>query len=215
MIGLLPEVVQEEEQLTVTEALEELLNEDTDILVPIMDAVMNMSLSDKLKTRMVALILEKLDAADLSDLPAVVRFVLQSATGTNVREVVQHLRGSLNFIAGVDARFSAPDRKQKGKESGCSSEAQVLESLRSGLQFNSTASDQFLKEIKGATSDQHKVIDVWVLLVLHTFGGNTRKLVLATLQKKFVGHHITPQLLSSSVIGDSLVTNQSSISSRR
>ena len=67
----------------------------------------------------------------------------------------------MRCICRCDARSATPDRKQKGKVgAGVSSEALVLDAIRTGLRFHASMCQVFLKEIKaagGAQAGEHKV----------------------------------------------------------
>lgn len=83
-----------------------------------------------------SLAIASLRTADAEDLPLVVRFLLQSATATNVRRIVHQLRENLHFTS-VSAASKAVghDKKMKGKAIVTNCESLVLEAIRSGLRF--------------------------------------------------------------------------------
>ncbi|KAK3279935.1 hypothetical protein CYMTET_12203, partial [Cymbomonas tetramitiformis] len=202
-----PEVVLDEDHPRVVAALKEILNEDATFLVPALEAISNMNLDDGLKEDVVKLVLQQVESADVEDLPVLLRFLLQTAVQANATWVVRELRKNLNFISGSDVRAAAPDRKQKAKVSSGSSEASILEALRTGLRFHSTMCDTFLKEIRNVCSgtgncgSEHKVVDIWVLLVVHSFGGQNHKLVESILRKKILEEKLTIKLLERSLVG--------------
>lgn len=89
--------------------------------------------------QVVNLALGSLRTADAEDLPLIVKFLLQSATSTNVKQIVQKLRENLQFVTVSDVRAFKPDRKQKGKSSAPSSEALILDAIQSGLQVQNVS----------------------------------------------------------------------------
>jgi hypothetical protein len=66
---------------------------------------------------------------------------------------------------------------------------------------------------QGKPDCPHKVLDVWVLLVLHGHGGPQRKTVEAMLHRKVLSRQIKPALLDHSILvrppyGDAKVANR-------
>lgn len=67
--------------------------------------------------------------------------------------------------------------------------------------------ETFLKEIKGITGDQnHKVVDIWILLIIHANGGAYRKaaeqLLLKKISSRDIGHGLLRQCIQGR--GDSV-----------
>lgn len=80
--------------------------------------------------------------------------------------------------------------------------AAILDALRTGLRFQPIMCQTFFREIKevGAPGHEHRMLDVWVLLVVHAMGGAQKKAVEATLTKKVAAGHVTIRLLKGSVL---------------
>lgn len=89
--------------------------------------------------QVVSVAVSTLRTADAEDLPLVIKFLLQSATSTNIKLIIQQLREHLQFVTISDVRSSRPDRKQKGLVNAPNCEALILEAIRSGLRLQSVS----------------------------------------------------------------------------
>ncbi|KAL3701169.1 hypothetical protein R1sor_019191 [Riccia sorocarpa] len=203
IISFLPELIVDADHEMVVQSLEGMLQDDTQLIVPILDAFSSFNLDEVLFEQVVSLALSSLRSADSEDLPLVVKFLLQSATPTNVKQVVQQLRENLQFVTVADVRMSKPDRKQKGKSPTTNCEALVLEAIRSGLRFqNQLVLEAVLKEIRDVEGNEnHRVVDIWLLLIIHLNGGPHRKTAQQLLFKKVSRGDIGQSLLRQSIQG--------------
>lgn len=176
--------------------------QDVEFLVPALDTFTAMGLERDLMNFVVELVSQKLHCARVEDLPATVRFLVQSVTADNAKTVAHRLREHLNFVSISDARDAAPDRKQKGKMGGGGGEASILDAVRTGMRFKTSMGATFLRELKdlGKPETPHKVLDVWVLLVLHGNGGPQRKTVETMFHRKVATHQIKASLLDRSIL---------------
>ncbi|GBG68605.1 hypothetical protein CBR_g3147 [Chara braunii] len=200
IIGILPEVIVDADHELVVRALEDLLDEDTRLVASVLDAFANLTLAEELTLQVVFKAMNSLRTADADDLPVVVRFLLQSTTPCTFREVVQEIRRNLNFLTFENPSESSKTAKWKQKAVSAYSEALVLEAIRYVLRFRKELCDVFLKEIKAVERQKnHKVIDFWVLLVVHANGGLHRKAAETILRKKIVQGQLGDYLLQSSI----------------
>ena len=170
--------------------------------MPALDTFTAMGLERDLMNFVVELVSQKLHCARVEDLPATVRFLVQSVTADNAKTVAHRLREHLNFVSTSDARDAAPDRKQKGKMGGGGGEASILDAVRTGMRFKTSMGATFLRELKdlGKPETPHKVLDVWVLLVLHGNGGPQRKTVETMFHRKVSTHQMKASLLDRSIL---------------
>ncbi|KAL2650478.1 hypothetical protein R1flu_018606 [Riccia fluitans] len=202
IISFLPELIIDADHEIVVQSLEAMLQDDLQLIVPILDAFSSFNLDEVLFEQVVTLALSSLRSADAEDLPLVVKFLLQSATPTNVKQVVQQLRENLQFVTIADVRMSKPDRKQKGKSPTTNCEALVLEAIRSGLRFQNLVLEAVLKEIRHVEGEEnHRVVDIWLLLIIHLNGGPHRKTAQQLLFKKIVRGDIGRTLLRQCIQG--------------
>ncbi|RWW43123.1 hypothetical protein BHE74_00051257 [Ensete ventricosum] len=66
--------------------------------------------------------------------PHLLRFLLLSATPTNVRRIISQIREQLKFVGAINSR-AARNKKLKGKSPIDSTEASILDALRLSLLF--------------------------------------------------------------------------------
>lgn len=71
-------------------------------------------------------------------MPYLLRFLLLSATPANVRRIISHIREQLKFV-GVSNPRAMQQSKLKGKTHLKSTEASILEALRSSLRFKNVS----------------------------------------------------------------------------
>ena len=198
-ITILPEIAPEDDHNSVLEALESLVSDGPEFLIPALEATSNLALNEAGQARVTDMVESRLQSVDVEDLPAVVRHLLQSA-GTS--DTFSSLRQALHFIAPEDPRLSVPDRKGKGKvpSAGEDPESKVLAAMRQALQFGKGAVDAVLKALKGITHpEDHRTFDSWVLLAMTGLGPDRRHAVYALLKRKFAEGHAEPLWLQKSI----------------
>ena len=154
-------------------------------------------LHPELQSRAIDQVTEKLDSIAVGDIPAVVRFLIDSGSTPEVAdEVVAKLRTRLHCKPGLEP-FAASDRKGKTSASAAASaDARLIEALRTGLMVQPIVGAAFLTRIQAAilpagkkkksgkrTDDDDdedmdddmsagaRILDVWVLLVLRSLAG--------------------------------------------
>eukprot|EP01018_Ginkgo_biloba_P031024 Gb_40798 [translate_table: standard] len=151
--------------------------------------------------KVVTIALSSLRTVDAEYLPLVLRFLLQSATGMNAKRIVEQIRENLHFVAISDTQATR-NKKLKGKTNADDTEALILETIRSGLRFQNLLCEAILKEIKSLDRDRdHKVIDVWLLLIIYANGGLLRKSAEKTIQRKVIAGYFGESLLRQCIQG--------------
>lgn len=204
-ITFLPEIAQEEDHEAVLEKLHPLMESESSLIPPVVEALSNLSLEPELQARAVEMVLDRLQAAEPGDLPTVVRYLLQhAAPGEGLKTVVAKLRASLHFVSPGDPRLTVPDRKQKGKVLSAteSVEGQTLDNIRQALQLSPAAADAVAKELRSVgRPDQHKPLDFWLLLLLMSLGPERRKAGETLLRSKLGKGAAEPAWLERAVAG--------------
>ncbi|KAH9288486.1 hypothetical protein KI387_032603 [Taxus chinensis] len=201
IISFLPDIIGDQSNGMVVSSLEQMLQEDMDLIVPILDAFSNINLEDELFEQVVTIALSSLRTADAEYLPLVLRFLLQSATTVNSKRIVEQIRENLNFV-GISDTQAIRNKKLKGKLNAGSSEALILDTIKSGLRFKSVLCEAIVKEIKSLDKEHdHKVIDVWLLLIIYAYGGPLRKNAEKIIQKKALAGYFNETLLRQCIGG--------------
>ncbi|KAH7286612.1 hypothetical protein KP509_32G015100 [Ceratopteris richardii] len=203
IICLIPEIVSDDVHELVVCTLEQMLQGESQLLAPILDAFSNLNLKEELLDQVVSIAIASLRTADAEDLPLVVKFLLQSTTAENVRRIVYQLRENLHFTSLASAtKATKHDTKMKGKSLMKDWEVLVLETIRSGLCFQNVICEAILKEIRNLDRIQdHKVIDFWLLLIIYANGGPYKKLADSIVKRKAIGGFFGTKLLTQSIKG--------------
>ncbi|XP_020518624.1 Fanconi anemia group D2 protein homolog isoform X1 [Amborella trichopoda] len=186
IIGSLPEMLGDKTNEAVVATLEQMLQEDSDVIVPVLDAFSNLNLNATLQEEVVTIALSCIRTVSMEHLSHLLRFLLLSATPTNVRRIISQIREHLKFV-GIPDPNATRQKKLKGKMIADGVEVSILEALKSGLRFKDILCDAFLKVIKSLdNAREHKVIDVWLLMVIYTNGGLLQKTVEKIIKRKVI-----------------------------
>ena len=206
VISFLPEVASDGEHEIVLTVLSEIAQSDQDLVTAVLDALSGLSLEDRLALNVVEFALGRLQAVNVTDLPAVIRFVLQHSRQSSAARVLSELRSSLHLIAPNDPRIAALDKKGKGvviSGNDMSPEHRLLEAARQALHLNPSIADFILRELR-TSSDPLTVFDIWLLLIAYNLGAERRKSVEVLLKRILdVEENAGAALLSKAVTGHS------------
>jgi Fanconi anemia group D2 protein len=167
IIGSLPEIIGDQNNMIVVDSLEKMLHEDHSIIVPILDSFSNLNLDDQLQEKVITIALEYLRTIDMEHMPYLLRFLLLSATPKNSQRIISRIREQIKFVGASSTRMTQRS-KLKGKSIVNNSEALILYALRSSLRFKNILCQEILKELKSIErAKDHKVIDIWFLVLIY------------------------------------------------
>ncbi|XP_067089997.1 Fanconi anemia group D2 protein [Osmerus mordax] len=183
IITSLPEILEDSQHTDVGRELNSLLQQNTQLSGPILDALSSLNLTCSLLTEVRVGVMATLKAVELEHLPVVVKFILHSISSSDACEVVCDLRKKLELDLCVPPALQASQSHGNHKATaGCSSTAagsrqdsvsMVLEVIRSTMRFHKTLSEAWLKAIESIDeADDHKVMDLLVLFILHSTNAN-------------------------------------------
>ncbi|XP_066521837.1 Fanconi anemia group D2 protein [Hoplias malabaricus] len=179
IITSLPEILEDSQHGDMARELNALLQENTRLTVPILDALSSLNLSSALLAEVRRTVMATVSAVQLEDLPIVVKFILHSVSASDANEVVCDLRKKLELeqcMLSLVLQASQKSEKNKKTSGSCSSKdsvALVLEVIKSAVRFQKTISEAWLKAIENVSDpEDHKVVDVLVLLILHSTNAN-------------------------------------------
>uniref|UniRef100_A0A669F4K3 FA complementation group D2 n=1 Tax=Oreochromis niloticus TaxID=8128 RepID=A0A669F4K3_ORENI len=144
IITSLPEILEDSQHNDTARELNSLLQEKTQLTVPILDALSSLNLASSLLTEVRGAVMATLAAVQLEDLPVVVKFILHSVSASDAYEV-RVLKSASAAAAG-----SSQD-----------SISLILDCIKSAVRFQKTISEAWLK-----------VMDLLVLLILHSTNAN-------------------------------------------
>uniref|UniRef100_A0A3B3UF77 FA complementation group D2 n=1 Tax=Poecilia latipinna TaxID=48699 RepID=A0A3B3UF77_9TELE len=183
IITSLPEILEDSQHNDIARELNALLQENTQLTVPILDALSSLNLSSSLLTEVREAVMATLAAVQLEDLPVVVKFILHSVSASNAHEVVSNLRQKLELEQCVlPPVLQASQIRMKSKSSEVpdyvsqDSVTLVLDCIKSAVRFQKTISEAWLKVICICISvisvSSCQVLDLLVLFILHCTNAN-------------------------------------------
>uniref|UniRef100_A0A3B3BYD5 FA complementation group D2 n=1 Tax=Oryzias melastigma TaxID=30732 RepID=A0A3B3BYD5_ORYME len=176
IITSLPEILEDSQHNDVGKELNSLLQENTQLTVPVLDALSSLNLRSSLLTEVRSAVMATMAAVQLEDLPVVVKFILQSVSSSDAFEVVCNLRRNLELEQCVlPPVIQASQTLLKTKRAAVSQDSitLVLDAIKSAVRFQKTISEAWLKAIESVEEvEDHKVIDLLMLLILHSTNAN-------------------------------------------
>ncbi|KAK8957970.1 hypothetical protein KSP39_PZI000438 [Platanthera zijinensis] len=201
IIGSLPEIIGEKSHTTVVLALEKMLLEDSEIIVPVLDSFSNLNLNEQLQERAITIALSCIRTVDAEKMPHLLRFLFLSTTPANTGRIISQIRDQLKFVGAVDPH-SARNKKLKENSLAESTDALILDALRSSLRFKNILCEAILKELKSIDQPRHhKVIDVWFLMLIYNNGRSLQKDVQKILKKKILDGCFSEALFDQCITG--------------
>ncbi|XP_060079016.1 Fanconi anemia group D2 protein-like [Ylistrum balloti] len=204
IITCLPEVVEDSEHGEIAKALRELLLQNNQLTVPVLDALSNLTLTPDLLSEVRGSLLLTLASVKMEDLPVVIKFLFESVNNQDTVEIVKEIRTNLDFNSSFNPKItSTPFTANGGKrgseseiESARGSELLTLDAIKSGIHFQKNVAEAWIKVIDGVKQPgDHKVIDIFVLLILHTT--NRKKAVVSLFRNKIRAGGFTEVLVKA------------------
>uniref|UniRef100_A0A453BMK2 Fanconi anemia group D2 protein n=1 Tax=Aegilops tauschii subsp. strangulata TaxID=200361 RepID=A0A453BMK2_AEGTS len=212
IIGSIPEIVGDQSHAAVVSALEKLLQEDSQVVVAVLDTLSNLNLDALLQEQAVTVAISCIRTIHADQMPHLLRFLLLSATPANVGRIISQIREQLKFVGVVDPR-AARSKKLKGKASATSTDGAILDALRSGLRFKNMLCEAFLKELKLVDhARDHKVIDVWLIMLIYANGGALQKSAEKILKSKILQGYIRETLFHQCIHGNTEIVKDNFMS---
>uniref|UniRef100_A0A667XEQ8 FA complementation group D2 n=1 Tax=Myripristis murdjan TaxID=586833 RepID=A0A667XEQ8_9TELE len=174
IITSLPEILEDSQHNDVARELNSLLQENTQLTVPILDALSSLNLSSSLLTEVRGAVMAMLAAVHLEDLPVVVKFILHSVSASDANEVVCDLHKKLELeMCVLPPVLHASHSRMKTAGSSQDSVTLILDGIKSAVRFQKTISEAWLKAIENVEeAENHKVMDLLVLFILHSTNSN-------------------------------------------
>ncbi|XP_072308789.1 Fanconi anemia group D2 protein [Eucyclogobius newberryi] len=184
IITSLPEILEDSQHNDIARELNSLLQENTQLTVPILDALSSLNLSSSILIEVRAAVMATLAAVELEDLPVVVKFILHSVSASDALEVVSNLRKKLELeqcllpsvLQDSQNRLNnkatqAPNAKVVAVNQD--SITMILDGIKTAVRFQKTISEAWLKAIEAVDEpEDHKVVDLLALFILHTTNAN-------------------------------------------
>lgn len=220
MIAFLPEVTTTDDQADRVGAyLLDRLEEDSAFCASVIETTPSLCISGDVRDRVCLKVLDHLRAVEASEVGKVARFVLENASAATAAEVVGSLREGLSLVDARDPRRRIPDRtgKGKGKKSERTPEQDLVSAVRSALRCKPEAIGHYLNFLKklGAGRGRGRAagsgsaegtpscctLDVWVLVVLLSFGGDRAAQARQAFQRKVCAGQLSHGVVARSIKG--------------
>ena len=218
MIAFLPEVTTTDDQADRVGAyLLDRLEEDSAFCASVIETTPSLCISGEVRDRVCLKVLDHLRAVEASEVGKVARFVLENASAATAAEVVGSLREGLSLVDARDPRRRIPDRtgKGKGKKSERTPEQDLVSAVRSALRCKPEAIGHYLNFLKklGAGRGRGRAagsaegtpscctLDVWVLVVLLSFGGDRAAQARQAFQRKVCAGQLSHGVVARSIKG--------------
>ncbi|KAF9997114.1 Fanconi anemia group D2 protein [Entomortierella chlamydospora] len=199
IITSLPEIVPDSEHRTVVLGLVELMENSSELMVPILDALSNLNLQSEVLVNARNHVLDKLESAELEDLPVVIKFLLQTVEPDTVGEVIETIRANLDFES-INKLQKSSKQKSKSRAPNQTPEVLILDALKSGIRFQKFVTDAWYKALVAIPkANQHKVIDIMVIFIMHS-NVSLKKKVEVLIRKKVMEGLLTRKLLEETIL---------------
>uniref|UniRef100_A0A3Q2QE73 FA complementation group D2 n=1 Tax=Fundulus heteroclitus TaxID=8078 RepID=A0A3Q2QE73_FUNHE len=205
IITSLPEILEDSQHNDIAKELNSLLQENTQLTVPILDALSSLNLSSSLLTEVREAVMATLAAVQLEDLPVVVKFILHSVSASDASEVVSNLRKKLELEQCVlPPALQASQSQRAGFASATAlvskrfqdSVALILDCIKSAVRFQKTISEAWFKAIESVDEvENHKVLDLLLLFILHCTNANQSRRGAERVLKLKVRSGLIPEAL--------------------
>ncbi|NWZ33542.1 FACD2 protein, partial [Brachypodius atriceps] len=217
IITSLPEILEDSQQSEVARELSCLLKQGRRLTVPILDALSRLDLDAELVAEVRQSAMTIVPSVKLEDLPVVVKFILQNVKAADAVEVISDLRKSLDLSSCVlPLQIHSSQKKIKSQVQASSSLSQVTTSqncvkllfdvIKLAVRFQKDVSEAWIKAIENSTSvSDHKVLDLIVLLLIHSTNTRNRKQTEKVLRSKIQLGCMPEQLMQNAFQNHSTV----------
>uniref|UniRef100_A0A8C8LP22 FA complementation group D2 n=1 Tax=Oncorhynchus tshawytscha TaxID=74940 RepID=A0A8C8LP22_ONCTS len=151
IITSLPEILEDSQHSDIARELNTLLQENTQLTVPILDAFSSLNLSSTLLAEVRVSVMATLSAVQLEDLPVVVKFILHSISSSDALEVRAlplvgfYIYSYSKWQGCFWSHFSIRSSNTSASSSSQDSVALVLDGIKSAVRFQKTTSEAWLK----------------------------------------------------------------------
>ncbi|KAF1582102.1 UNVERIFIED_CONTAM: Fanconi anemia group D2 protein, partial [Eudyptes robustus] len=217
IITSLPEILEDSQQSEVARELSCLLKQGRRLTVPILDALSRLDLDAGLLAEVRQSAMTIVPSVKLEDLPVVVKFILHNVKAADAVEVISDLRKSLDLSSCVlPLQILGSQKKLKSQVQASSSMSQVTTSqncvkllfdvIKLAVRFQKDVSEAWIKAIENSMSvSDHKVLDLIVLLLIHSTNTKNRKQTEKVLRSKIRLGCMPEQLMQNAFQNHSLV----------
>uniref|UniRef100_A0A8C9FBV6 FA complementation group D2 n=1 Tax=Pavo cristatus TaxID=9049 RepID=A0A8C9FBV6_PAVCR len=190
-----------------------LLKQGRRLTVPILDALSHLDLDAELLAEVRQSAMAIVPSVKLEDLPVVVKFILQNVRAADAVEVISDLRKSLDLSSCVlPLQMQVSQRKLKSQAQASQMTTSqncvkvLFDVIKLAVRFQKDVSEAWIKAIENSTSaSDHKVLDLIVLLLIHSTNSKNRKQTEKVLRSKIRLGCMPEQLMQNAFQDHSMV----------
>eukprot|EP00111_Clytia_hemisphaerica_P006787 TCONS_00019611-protein len=178
LISCLPELVDDECDEILLNKLQEMLK-TSQLVTSVLDALSNMNVKNDSLSEIRTSVIDVLESADISDLPIVIKFLQNTSNEENIVDTLLEAREKLNITNfAIPNQSSTPfQRNNANSRKHLDDELLIFDSIRSGIRFQKMIADAWVKVLDSIMkSKNHKVLDLYVLVVLYSFKHKRKQL---------------------------------------
>ncbi|NWY07634.1 FACD2 protein, partial [Nothoprocta ornata] len=212
IITSLPEILEDSQQTEIARELSCLLKQGRRLTVPILDALSRLDLDAGLLAEVRQSAMTIVPSVKLEDLPVVVRFILHNVKAADAAEVISDLRKNLDLSSCIlPLQILGSQKKLKSQVPASSSMSQVatsqncvkllFDAIKLAVRFQKDVSEAWVK----AVIFYGKVLDLIVLLLIHSTNTKNRKQTEKVLRSKIRLGCVPEQLMQKAFQNHSLV----------
>ncbi|XP_064012720.1 Fanconi anemia group D2 protein [Pogoniulus pusillus] len=217
IITSIPEILEDSQQGEVARELSCLLKQGRRLTVPILDALSRLDLDAGLLSEVRESAMTIVPSVKVEDLPVVVKFILHNIKAADAVEVISDLRRNLDLSSCVlPLQILSSQKKLKSQVQASSSMSQVTTSqncvklifdvIKLAVRFQKDISEAWIKAIENSTSvSDHKVLDLIVLLLIHSTNTKSKKHIEKVLRNKIRLGCMPEQLMQNAFQNHSMV----------
>ncbi|OZJ06305.1 hypothetical protein BZG36_00689 [Bifiguratus adelaidae] len=159
LITVLPEVLNDTAHEDIIQLLKSFLDDNQDLTRSILDCLGNFVLSDDVLQDLLQMMIDRLESAEVKDLPVIVSFLIRDVQPGAAESMIQSIRKAINVEALMGSLRSQGDQTsaaridsqligQPKSNEGMSDVAVLLDTIRTSLQLRKSIADVWLKELK-------------------------------------------------------------------
>jgi len=151
IVASLPEILDDSMHHSAANQLKDLLQSDSQLTSAIIHCFTNMNLSDTVTTEILDIALQIVVSADLTDLPVVLSFIMQSAATLDTEQIILQLRDKLDLPSTFVAPLISSTPRSKHKGSGdkqADNKYMIFDTIKSLICFQTKIADGWMKVSK-------------------------------------------------------------------
>ncbi|KAJ2469405.1 Fanconi anemia group D2 protein, partial [Coemansia sp. RSA 2322] len=202
IISALPDIISDSDNAQVSSVLAGMLSDSPELMLPILEALGSLECSTNLLEKARNSVVTHLISAEPTELPVMIRFLLQSVSPEAAAPTILRIRRRLD----LDSVVLASQRLAKSTD-GNAPDVLIFDVIATSLRSHKHLRDAWLKTIVADTSNvgSHTTLDIVVLMILHQFSTHTKRVESALKDRidsvSSLPMAYTPKLFESVISG--------------